>query len=151
MNYVPGGFYRICEVCGFQCRASETMKRWDGLFVCRADFEPRHPQDFVRGRRDDQTVPNPRPEPVAHLVGPLQTALSAIAAAGTTTISVENSARFESLDRIGVMLDSGNMESHIIFSVPTTTSIHLTEPMGGTAGIGNIVIDYSAVSAPDIG
>lgn len=62
MTYIPGDFYRICDVCGFKVRASETSKRWDGLMVCKADWEPRHSQDFVRGRRDKQTVPNPRPE-----------------------------------------------------------------------------------------
>lgn len=62
MTYVPGDFWRICQVCGFKYRSSETSRRWDGLFVCREDFEPRHPQDFVRGRVDRQNVPNPRPE-----------------------------------------------------------------------------------------
>lgn len=63
MTYIPGDFYRICEVCGFRMRASQTSRRWDGLFVCSEDFEPRHPQDFVRGKKDHQNVPNPRPEP----------------------------------------------------------------------------------------
>lgn len=61
-SFVPGDFYRICDVCGFKVRASETRKRWDGLMVCRPDWEPRHPQDGVRGRVDKQRVPNPRPE-----------------------------------------------------------------------------------------
>jgi hypothetical protein len=62
MTYVPGNFWRCCDVCGFNYRASETTKRWDGLIVCREDYEPRHPQDFVRGRKDVQAIPNPRPE-----------------------------------------------------------------------------------------
>ncbi len=68
--YSPGDFYRFCEVCGFRYLASETTKRWDNLIVCREDFETRHPQDFVRGRRDSQNVPNPRPEPADVFVGP---------------------------------------------------------------------------------
>ena len=63
MTYIPGNFWRVCDVCGFYTRASDSSKRWDGLMVCRADFEERHPQDFVRGRVDRQNVPDPRPEP----------------------------------------------------------------------------------------
>lgn len=29
--------------------------------TCRDDWEPRHPQDLLRGRRDDQAVPWTRP------------------------------------------------------------------------------------------
>ena len=59
----PGGHYVICDVCGFKIRASETRKRWDGLRVCTKDWEPRHPQDGVRGQRDRQAVTDARPEP----------------------------------------------------------------------------------------
>lgn len=38
--------------------------------VCREDFEPRHPQDFVRGRRDRQNVPDARPELADVFIGP---------------------------------------------------------------------------------
>ena len=73
MTYIRGDFWRICDVCGFKCRASETSKRWDGLMVCREDFEPRHPQDFVRGRLDRQNVPDPRPEPADVFIDPSET------------------------------------------------------------------------------
>ena len=62
--YVPGDHYKICDVCGFKVRASQTKKRWDGMIVCLPDWEPRHPQDAVRGRVDKQTVKDPRPESV---------------------------------------------------------------------------------------
>jgi hypothetical protein len=70
VTYIPGDFWRICEVCGFKRRASQTSKRWDGLIVCHEDFEARHPQDFVRGRRDRQNVPDPRPEAADVFIGP---------------------------------------------------------------------------------
>lgn len=69
-GYIPGDFWRCCDECGFDYRASQTFKRWDGLWVCRADFETRHPQDFVRGRKDVQNVPNPRPETDGPFIGP---------------------------------------------------------------------------------
>lgn len=53
----------ICDVCGFEYMASETRMRWDNARVCMKDWEPRHPQDFVRARRDRQAVRNPRPPP----------------------------------------------------------------------------------------
>jgi hypothetical protein len=71
MTYIAGDFWRICDCCGFKRRASQTRMRWDGLIVCLEDFETRHPQDFVRGRKDNQVVPNPRPESADMLVGPL--------------------------------------------------------------------------------
>lgn len=61
-DYRPGDHYVICDVCGFKLRSTETRLRWDKLRVCEKDWEPRHPQDFVRGKRDRQRVPNPRPE-----------------------------------------------------------------------------------------
>lgn len=63
-DYRPGDHYVICDECGFKVRASETRKRWDNYRVCTKDWEPRHPQDYVRGRRDRQRVSDPRPETV---------------------------------------------------------------------------------------
>lgn len=67
-SYSPGDYYVICDVCGFKYRASQTQRRWDNLRVCAKDWEPRHPQDFVRGRRDRQRVPDPRPEPADNFI-----------------------------------------------------------------------------------
>lgn len=149
--YIPGDFWRICDRCGFKKRASQTFQTWDGLYVCAEDFETRHPQDFVRGRLDNQSVPNARPAPTVNVIGPLTTAISAAAAAGSQTFSVDSSVRFLAADNIGVMLDGGNMERHIILSIPTATSIQVTTPLGGAVSVGNVVIDYSAVSTADIG
>ena len=68
MPYIPGDFWRICDRCGGKFRQSETQKTWDGLWVCKKDWEPRHPQDFVHGRSDRQTVPEPRPEPTDYFL-----------------------------------------------------------------------------------
>lgn len=62
--YRPGENKSCCPVCGKEYRASEYRKRWDGLWVCRKDYEERHPQDFVRGRKDDM-----RPAVVAGCCG----------------------------------------------------------------------------------
>jgi hypothetical protein len=149
--YKPGDHWKICDVCGFRCRSSETRKRWDGLITCEADWEPRHPQDFVRGRVDNQNVPNPRPEPVANVVGPLTTSLTAAASAGATVISVQSSVRFGGGDRVGIGLSNGDVVRLIVFSAPDADSLELTSGLPGAALAGAVVVNYSAVSEPDIG
>lgn len=63
MTYIKGEFWRICDRCGLRFRQSETFKTWDGLWVCKEDYETRQPQDFVRGVTDKQAVTEPRPDP----------------------------------------------------------------------------------------
>jgi hypothetical protein len=54
----------ICDRCGFEFYLSELRKEWTGLMVCAADYDHRHPQEFVRAVKDTQGVrPNMRPEP----------------------------------------------------------------------------------------
>ncbi len=60
--YKPGDNNAICDRCGKPFKASELKKTWDGLWVCRRDWEPRHPQDFVRGVKDDMSVKVSRPD-----------------------------------------------------------------------------------------
>jgi hypothetical protein len=60
-----GGSYSwnaICDVCGFQFKGHELKKRWDGLVVCSADYETRHPLDFFKVRSDYHKLPFVRPE-----------------------------------------------------------------------------------------
>lgn len=59
-----GGSYSynaICDVCGFQFKSHEMRKRWDGLMVCPADWEMRHPLDFYKTRDDTHKLPFIRP------------------------------------------------------------------------------------------
>lgn len=60
--YKSGDHNGICDRCGFKYKFSELKRTWDGLWVCDKDWEPRQPQDFVRGVKDDQSVQNSRPE-----------------------------------------------------------------------------------------
>jgi hypothetical protein len=63
-KYIPGDHWMICDECGLRYRRSQVLERWDGFLVCKKDWEPRHPQEFVRGRVDKIAVKNPRPEQV---------------------------------------------------------------------------------------
>ena len=63
-RYIPGDHWVICDRCGFAFRESETRLTWDNLVVCHKDWEPRHPQDFVRAEPDTIAPQgNVRPEP----------------------------------------------------------------------------------------
>lgn len=61
-RYDKGDWKVICDVCGREFKASILRQRWDGLMVCQDDWEPRQPQDFVRGVADVQAPPWTRPE-----------------------------------------------------------------------------------------
>ena len=43
----------ICDRCGVAYRNSVMKEQWDGLIVDPGCFEHRHPQDLVRGMKDD--------------------------------------------------------------------------------------------------
>lgn len=60
--FTSGEYNAICDVCGFKYKASELTRRWDGLMVCKEDYEPRHPQDFIRPIPDQQKLEWTRPE-----------------------------------------------------------------------------------------
>jgi hypothetical protein len=150
-GYLKGDFWRICEMCGFQYRASQTTKRWDGLIVCSEDFETRHPQDFVRGRLDRQNVPNPRPEGVPVFIGPLTTTATAAAVSGATTLNVTSTVRFAHADRVGVLLSDGNEFRTTVQTVVDVTILSIVDGLPGAVSAGASIINYSAVSEPDIG
>ena len=79
-----GSWNVICDVCGRMYKNYELQARWDGLMVCSGDWEPRQPQDFVRGVADTQIAPWTRPEPTDSFV-PLTFWQSVIAS--TTSIA----------------------------------------------------------------
>lgn len=62
MGKRPGQHLMICDYSGFAGWSDEMVKTWDGHYVLKQFWEPRHPQDFVRGKVDDQTVEPRRPE-----------------------------------------------------------------------------------------
>lgn len=53
----------ICDRCGEKRKSNELRKEWTGFIVCiDGCWEARHPQDFLRAKKDDQSVPWTRPE-----------------------------------------------------------------------------------------
>ena len=60
--YKQGDNNAICDRCGRPFKASQLRKTWDGLWVCERDWEPRHPQDYVKAIKEDPTVEVHRPD-----------------------------------------------------------------------------------------
>lgn len=66
-----GSWNAICSVCGRKYKASEMVKQPDGVgtpwgggtYVCKRDYRPRQPQDFVRGIPDKMAPPWVQPWP----------------------------------------------------------------------------------------
>lgn len=65
-----GDFRAVCDRSGLLCWNSELVTEWTGARVLKRFAEPRHPQDFVRGVADDQTVRNARPEQADTFLSP---------------------------------------------------------------------------------
>jgi len=62
-HLILGNWNALCDVCGRKFKALDMQKRWDGLMVCKEDFEIRHPSDFLRVQREKISVPWVRPYP----------------------------------------------------------------------------------------
>ncbi len=52
--YKHGDNNVICDYSGFKVKAGECRLMWNGLLVKKEFWEPRHPQDFVKGKKDRQ-------------------------------------------------------------------------------------------------
>jgi len=61
--YKGGSHNAICDRCGFKFKAEELRETWNGLRVCLQDWEPRQPQDFVRGVPEQHALQWTRPQP----------------------------------------------------------------------------------------
>ena len=58
MSYIPGQWTCECPVCGFEYKSGDMRKRWDGQYVCKDDWEERHPLDYLKPNvREEGTVP----------------------------------------------------------------------------------------------
>lgn len=55
-GYIAGDHWVECMRCGLEYRRSNMKTEWNGSIVCSPCWEPRHPQDFVRGTEDDQAA-----------------------------------------------------------------------------------------------
>ena len=63
--YKKGTYNAICDVCGFKFKADQMRERWDGNFVCKKDYESRHPMDFFNPNLEEHHPEITRPREVA--------------------------------------------------------------------------------------
>lgn len=66
--FAKGQWNFYCDLCGAKRKSGEGIRTWDNFYVCRSHKEVRNPQDFVRGIRDDQSVPWSRPKAADNFV-----------------------------------------------------------------------------------
>lgn len=147
-----GDWNAICDKCGMKYKASTMRTQWDNLFVCRGCFDVRHPQDFVQGIPEDQTVSIARPDVISSMGS---TTVKTTALKNATTIDITSITGIVSGDPINIVLDNGN--AHWTYSNGTPSGYTVTLgsylPYGATAG--NVVYlpainDETFITATDI-
>ena len=69
--YKPKVWNAYCDSYGFKFKSDQLMRRWDGLMVDKACWEPRQPQDLLRAVREtSNNLPWSRPDGPGIDVGP---------------------------------------------------------------------------------
>ncbi len=149
--YIPGSFWRIDDRTGFKVRSFNTRQEWTGLIVDRARWEPRQPQDFVKGVVDNQNVPLPRPRSVDAYDGPLHTFLTVAANISDTLLNVNSSERMYPGDNVELVLDNGAVLQTFILQVPNQSQVRINDALPWTAAANNDFTNLSAVSPPNQG
>jgi hypothetical protein len=163
LHFKPGSFYRVDDRSGFAVRAEHTRKQWNNIIVRLQSFEERQPQDFVRGRRDDQTVPEPRPRQVNQFLGVQTTLAQSTGASGGFSsgfssgfdvtgnglaLVVQSAVGFNVGDSISVQLDNGTTFFTTAAAINFSTNlITPSQPLPFPASSGNIVTDLTSFTS----
>lgn len=145
-DYRRNDHWVIDDRSGLKIRSSEARREWTGAIVHKDDWERRHPQDFVKARPERAIVKDPRPRPVDTFQGPLDTTVTAAAAAGSTTLTVASSVRMEPGDFLSIMLDNGEAFRVLLVAVPDSTTLSLFAALPCAVSAGNMVFDNTAMS-----
>lgn len=142
LHYIGGSFYRVDDRTGFPQRAERTRKEWTGLIVDEGVFEARQPQDLVRGVKDQQNVPEARPDAPPQYVGPIYQQTAADAVVGQTVLDMQSVTGFTVGNTINVMLDSGVNFTTTLQAIGAGT-LELAAGLPYRAAAGNLVSDIS--------
>ncbi len=60
--YKHGDRNAICDRCGFKFKLGDLSRTWDNLLVCSNDWEPEHPQNYLKLRPEIPRKVEGRPE-----------------------------------------------------------------------------------------
>lgn len=174
LHFKMGSFYRTDDRSGFPQRAENTRQEWTGLIVDTKLWEPRNTQDFVKGVKDDQSVPKPRPLPPNIFDGPTYLDLIAPIGPGAviylTTESGEiiytedgqpivlgnntNILYLNSLFGIavgesgGVMMDNGQFYNFTFEAILSGSAVQISGSVPNLASAGNSVVNYTTHIPP---
>lgn len=142
--FKSGDFLRVDDRSGFTVYASQTKREWTNNIVDKGLWEPRHPQDLVKGRPDNQAVPEPRPPAAATYTGPSYYAMDDAALAGATVIPLESTTGLAATNRVSLILDNGNTHRTTIASVSAGVSVTLNLAIPSKASSGNLLVNLDA-------
>lgn len=148
LHFRMGSFYRTDDRTGFPQRAERTRQEWNGLIVDETVWEARQPQDLVKGIKDKQSVPDARPLSPNVFVGPVSQYLSANVGIGATVLPMQSTFGFSNGDKVGVMLDIGQVFFTGINGAPTGSAIVIAKPLPSPAASGNLVTAYISEVPP---
>lgn len=123
-------------------RAERTRKEWTGRIVRDQSWEPRQPQDLVRGVIDDQSVPEARPRQTDVFLD-VDTTLTAQANPGDTGIQVGSILNFNNGDQISVVTDGDGTLVTTVSGSPSGSTITLAAKIPAKASVGNQVRNWS--------
>lgn len=141
-EYRHGDWNLIDDRTGFKIKRSDAMREWTGHYVHRDEYEARHPQDFVKGIKDTQGVPDARPDIVGAFTQ-ASTTLDADELPGQTVLSVTSTANMTNGDRIGIELDNSEYHYATISSFSAGDTVTISTAIPEKASSGNTVVLYS--------
>ena len=145
LHYRPGSFYRVDDRSGFPTRAERTRKEWNGFIVDEKLWEPRQPQDLVRGVPDYQSVPDARPLAPAAFVGPVYVQTTAAVAPGANQIPLQSVGFMNVGDSVALMLDTGVLYNTTISAILANAVVQIAGRVPSSAASGNEFVDYRRV------
>ena len=153
LHFRPGSFYRASDRTGFPTRAENTRREWNGIIVEDKVWEPRQPQDLVKGVPDKQSVIDPRPLGQNVYVGPVSVQTTAAAIIGQTVIPVQTTFGFYEGAKVGCMTDQdgGSVFFTTVAASPAGSNLVLAQGLPYTMASGNLITLYQASPPPQPG
>jgi len=137
MTYIPKDYWMICDHCGGKFRRSEMRKQWTGSWTCvEYCWTPRHPQDFVKTKPDNPTVPVARPDVIQTVA---ETTLNGALSAGALSATLTSDPGLSDGDSVGIVMDNSIVFWTFIDGDPAASVITLGSPLHFAAASGNTV------------
>jgi hypothetical protein len=132
-RYKPGDWYFIDQISGRKQRASRARFQWDNIVTSGAKWSARNQQEMVQGVLDPQAPPWAFPRQ-SNTFTVLATWVTAFAARGATSLSVNATVGFQVGDVCQVPLDNGNLFQFTVSGIAGAVLSFATPLPSGCAG-----------------